>query len=66
MTVTDLTRKESEVLHCLSEGMRNQQIADQMGLSVNTVKTHLKNIYKKIGVDSRTAAIRHAILNKLN
>jgi DNA-binding NarL/FixJ family response regulator len=47
------TPRESAVIACLKKGGSNQTIADEMGVSLNTVKTHLKNIFNKMAVKSR-------------
>jgi LuxR family maltose regulon positive regulatory protein len=52
-----LSERELEVLHLLAEGLTNQQVADQLFLSVGTVKRHTHNIYGKLDVSSRTQAI---------
>jgi DNA-binding NarL/FixJ family response regulator len=44
------------VLNFLSRGLRYEQIAEQMQLSINTVHTHTKNVYKKLNVRSKTEA----------
>jgi len=54
---TDLTDRELEVLHGVARGERNKEIAYRLGISERTVKAHLTNIYNKLGVDSRAAAI---------
>lgn len=54
---TSLTDRECEILTRLSTGMLNKEIADEMGLSINTVKNHLQNIYSKLCVENRTEAI---------
>ena len=51
-----LSKREREVLHLLSEGHDNHTIANSLGISINTVEKHLKNIYKKLDVTSRTEA----------
>lgn len=51
-----LTGREIEVLKLVAEGKRNSQIALSLGLSDQTVKAHLSNIFSKLGVNSRTAA----------
>ncbi len=51
--VSILTKRENEVLNILISGMTNKQIADCLTISQNTVKKHLKNIYEKLGVQSR-------------
>lgn len=52
-----LTNREQEILLALSEGASNQDIANRISLSVYTVKDHLKNIYAKLNVTSRTQAL---------
>jgi DNA-binding CsgD family transcriptional regulator len=55
-----LTPREVEVLKLLAAGQANKEIARAMGVSPNTVKTHLARLYEKLGVTSRTAAISSA------
>jgi LuxR family maltose regulon positive regulatory protein len=55
-----LTRREREVLRLLVDGASNREIAEQLVLSVNTVKKHMWNICVKLGVQSRTQAIAQA------
>ena len=52
-----LTERELEVLAYLPGRMRNQDIAAEMFLTVNTVKTHLAGIYRKLGVTQRNEAV---------
>jgi NarL family two-component system response regulator LiaR len=54
--LADLTERESEVLDLLSRGLRYRQIADAMRLSTDTVHSHAKNVYRKLGVGSKTEA----------
>ena len=56
-----LSSKETQVLSLLAHGQPNKIIAQGLNLSENTVKFHLKNIYTKLGVDNRTAAIHAAM-----
>ena len=56
-----LHRRELEVLKYLARGMSNKQIAGELCLSVHTVRTHLGNIFKKLGVTSRTEALSYAV-----
>lgn len=55
-----LSQRELDVLGYLPGRMRNQEIAADMFVSVNTVKTHLANIYRKLGVTERDEAVRRA------
>jgi NarL family two-component system response regulator YdfI len=54
---TNLTDRELEVLRAVALGGRNKEIAFELGVSERTVKAHLTNIYSKLGVDSRAAAV---------
>jgi DNA-binding NarL/FixJ family response regulator len=51
-----LTPREAEVLARLAQGARYKEIADQLGISIETVKNHLRKIYEKLHVSSRTEA----------
>lgn len=55
--ISEINEREVEVLELLEEGLTNQQIAERLFISVNTVKWHLKNIYLKLGATSRLGAI---------
>lgn len=55
-----LSTREIETLKLMAEDLSNQEIADRLFVSINTVKTHLKNIYLKLGVDSRAKAVKKA------
>lgn len=57
----ELTRTESNVLRMIVGGMSNKEIAFAMDVSENTVKTHAKNIFDKLGVSDRTSAATTAI-----
>lgn len=52
-----LTKRERELLSSLSNGATNSQLADELGVSVNTVKFHLRNLYEKLGVRNRAQAV---------
>jgi DNA-binding NarL/FixJ family response regulator len=56
-----LTSREQEVLLLLTDGRHNPEIATALGISVGTVKTHLRRIYQKLGVSDRTAAVAVAV-----
>lgn len=57
---TGISKREYEVLTLISRGNTNQQIADKLTLSPNTVKTHSSNLYLKLGAKRRTQAIQKA------
>lgn len=59
-----LTERENEVLELVSEGFSNKQIAKKLFLSEKTVKNHLNNIFKKIGVTNRTNAALYVLKGK--
>ncbi len=59
-TATSITTREQEVLRLLSEGLSNRQMADRLCVSVGTIKTHLTNIYGKLGVNCRVQAVAEA------
>lgn len=53
----DLTKREVELIHLLFKGLKNQEIAELLCIAEGTVKNHLRNIYEKIGVTTRTSLI---------
>jgi two-component system nitrate/nitrite response regulator NarP len=55
--LTTLTRRELEVLADLASGRTNKQIARDLGVSLNTIKFHVRNLFQKLGVNSRGQAI---------
>ncbi|MFF7357891.1 MULTISPECIES: response regulator [Streptomyces] len=57
---TALTRRETEVLTLVAEGLSNQAIGARLHLTEGTVKSHLARVYAKLGVESRTAAVATA------
>jgi two-component system, NarL family, response regulator LiaR len=64
----NLTTREQEVLALLVKGLSNQEIADQLSISITTAKYHLSNIFDKLGATSRveaaTIALDHKLVNK--
>jgi DNA-binding NarL/FixJ family response regulator len=52
-----LTSREQAVLDCLAQGLAYKQIGDQLNISINTIRTHLRHIYEKLHVQSRTEAV---------
>jgi ATP/maltotriose-dependent transcriptional regulator MalT len=61
-----LTAREVEVLRLLARGLTNDQIAEELVVSLLTVKAHLRSIYSKLGVTSRVAATRYALEHDLS
>lgn len=60
-----LNEREYEILQLIAKGHSNQGIADQLFLALPTIKTHISNLYMKLGVRSRTQAIHKARVLKL-
>ena len=56
----ELTSREREVLALISRGLRNIDVAEQLGVSGSTIASHLKSIYRKLGISSRAEASWHA------
>lgn len=57
---TALTRREIQILQLTSTGATNTEIADQLNVSMHTVKTHIYNLFKKLGVANRMQAVNWA------
>lgn len=60
-----LTKRETEILQLISEGKTYTQISEQLFISKETSKTHIKNIYSKLQVNSKSEAIAKANMDKL-
>lgn len=60
-----LTSRENEILGCLKKGLSNREIANNLYISEKTVKTHLKNIFRKLNITKRTEAILISTRNLL-
>jgi len=60
-TAKKLTPRESEIIRYVAVGMRNAEVAVRLSLSESTVKTHLTNIFQKLGIRDRTELTRYAI-----
>ncbi len=61
----ELSEREQEILRLVATGASNKEIAQKLFISANTVKVHLRNIYAKINVASRTEAAMYAIENRI-
>jgi PAS domain S-box-containing protein len=61
----NLTSREREILELASNGLKTRQIANRLCISSQTVRSHFKNIYPKIGVHSRTEAVVYALRQQL-
>ena len=60
-----LSEREAAVLEAVSRGLSNKEIGRQLWISEQTVKFHLRNVYRKLGITSRTEAARYAYRNGL-
>ena len=60
LEVLELTSREIEILRLIADGLKNQEIAKRLYLSVHTVKNHVHNILERLGVKSRWSAVTHA------
>jgi DNA-binding NarL/FixJ family response regulator len=59
--IAELSPREYEVLELLSRGFGNREVAAKLGLSVETVKTHIERLYKRLDVTTRTDAVAKAL-----
>jgi DNA-binding CsgD family transcriptional regulator len=55
-----LSKREYEILQLINEGLSNQQIADKLYVSENTIKKHVSNLFLKLDVERRTEAVKKA------
>lgn len=60
-----LTPQEVQVLRMVGHALGNEEIARQISVSVSTVRSHLKSIYRKLGLNSRSEAVNYAVKNGL-
>ena len=59
--VESLTHRERQMAYAVSRGLRNRQIADEFGISEETVKKHLATIYGKLALQGRVALAVHVL-----
>jgi predicted ATPase/DNA-binding CsgD family transcriptional regulator len=64
-TRDELTAREIEVLQLVAEGLSDAEVAERLVVSPRTVHSHLRSIYRKLGVSSRSAATRYAVEHEL-
>lgn len=60
-----LSPRETEILGLIAQGLSNHEITERLGLTANTLKTHVRRIYRKIGVTSRAQAVAWALQDGL-
>jgi len=60
-----LSERELEVLRCMARGAANKEIANELVISENTVKTHVASIFQKLGATDRTQAVTTALQRQL-
>ena len=63
--IENLTEKELEILTLIAKGYKNKQIADTIYITEGTVKVHINNMLRKLGVSDRTQALIKAMENDL-
>jgi len=56
-----ISKREAEILLLMHQGLSNQQIADKLFVSENTIKKHISNIFQKLQVERRTEAVKKAL-----
>lgn len=64
--ISTLSKQEKKILTSLSSGSLYKEIANDHNISINTVKKHLKNIYRKLNVSKRTQAIEKFLENPVD
>jgi DNA-binding NarL/FixJ family response regulator len=64
--ISSLTQRERDVLACVAQGLPNRAIADRLGITERTARTHVSNILAKLGLASRTQAALFAVQNRLD
>ena len=59
--IPQLTKREDDVLQCIARGFKYHEVADMLDMSVHTVRSHIKHIYRKLEVGSRSEAVYEAV-----
>ena len=60
-----LSEREREIVICIARGMSNKDVADKLFISINTVLTHRKNIFRKLDIHSISGLTIYAVVNGL-
>lgn len=60
-----LTKREKDVLQLMASGLKNHEIAEELSVTIQTVKNHVTNIYSKLGAESRVEAVLYAVNHEL-
>jgi len=60
-----LTPRELEILTLITQGLTNGEIGEELGLSINSIKTYIRQAYRKIDVERRTQAVAWGMANGL-
>lgn len=63
ITLSELTRREKEILGLIASGMTNPEIADKLCLSTDTIKTHRKNMMRKLNVNNTAGLVKYSLEN---
>jgi DNA-binding NarL/FixJ family response regulator len=61
----DITTRQRDILRLMADGLVKKEIADTLGISVNTVSTHMQRVYEKLHVTTNTGAVAKALREKL-
>ena len=64
-SVNGMSDRELQVLELAARGFTNKNIAKELFLSIRTIEAHMRNVFEKLGVSSRTEAVTHAVLHHL-
>jgi DNA-binding NarL/FixJ family response regulator len=62
MGFSQLTPRQQEIVRMIGRGLKGEEIAEQLGLTLHTVKFHRKNIARMLGLESEWAMVRYALL----
>jgi len=62
---SDLTQKENEIVNALVDGLSYKLVADKMGISIDTVRFHIRNIYRKLHVNSKAEVISKSLKGEI-